>query len=421
MPIHIRYINAHLLGLCLLAPAAGLNAATANAQQPPSADKTQVPDGDVEEISEWALAGIVWSEANLVHKLAVQTARQNELTDAERKALKTVAVQTDQLIERMESFGWQRMQRKQKQAAVSAEPSDGQSAVPDPDAVGAKLAQKLGGTEKPDPEKYAEARKVPAGELIDPEVRIDTETPLATNDPGLDDERMPDRLNIDVDQYRVDDFVDETPAEARNRADAVEDGVERAIAAADDDGISGPVAGRISEREVMTRSNTMAYSIDSIYDRDDYDPNIDYDVEKPLTPLEVRTEASDIPDPDDDVSTRRPAIAATGEDELIAAARRGGTFDPAYEDVDGNETEPATAAAPRPTLMSNFTAAESIATADANWVQLHLDLNQQRWFAAKRAGLTVDRVLDARDSLTATIRSVYQASSSEKLQALLVE
>jgi len=247
--------------------------------------------------------------------------------------------------------------------------------------------------------------------------RLDTETPAGMDDPGLDDERTENRLKIEIDQYRVDDFIDETPREARNIADAREDGVERAIAAASDRGIAGPVAGHISYRESQTRSATLPYSKDSIYDADDYDPDVDYDVEHPLTARKLEHEAAEIPNREDDVSPLDPAVVATGEDELLAAMKRGGTAEMDQREI-GDELIPETTPPPRVPLARYNPEPPTLAS-DANWVQFHLDLNQNRWYEAQKAGLNLLTVRQAMRRLLATINTVKTSTDSPRLVALL--
>lgn len=391
---------------------AAIAAVTLVGEEPLEQSK-ETPDGSPSAISEWGLSGVVWSEANLVRKLAVETAKADStLTTAQMKELRQVAVDAEALVKSMEKFGWRRLHRETRPQSPEIDVSPATGAIPEPEIVGAQLAESLG--LEPD---------VPEQPVVDPPredrvvSRYDTETPVGRDDPGVDDEITPNRLRIDIDQYRVDDYIDETPTEARNLADAREDGVEGAIAAANPDAIDGPGAGHISYRESQTRSATLPYSIDSIYDADDYDPDVDYDVENPLTWRKMNREAADMLDGDDDVSVRKPAIAAEGEDELLAAMERGGTADPstvrATTDFEIGRAPDNHYADPQ------YNVTQGTRTDDADWVQLHLELNEARWLVARDRGLNILTVRAAANQLKATMASVRRASDSKRLQALL--
>lgn len=406
---HISFVWVALLSL----PVLPLAMSAVFAQPPVASPST--PSGDASAISDWGLSGAVWSEASLVRKLAVETARTNPgLPPAQLQQLKLMAETSGDLIESMEEFGWRRIKR-----ATDADDNTplSRAEVPDPVEAGAELAESLGA--KPRTPVVPSPPKVRA-ELADEDPvmsRLDTETPVGADDPGLDDERTENRLKVEIDQYRVDDFIDETPKESRNIVDAREDGVERAIAAASDRGIAGPVAGHISYRESQTRSATLPYSKDSIYDADDYDPDVDYDVEHPLTARNLAHEAAEIPDREDDVSPLDPAVVATGEDELLAAMKRGGTAEMDQHEL-ADELVPEIAPPPRsPLALYNPEPPEL--TADANWVQFHLDLNQNRWYEAQRAGLDLFTVRQAMRRLMATINTVKASTDSPRLVALL--
>jgi len=380
------------------------------------------PSGNASAISDWGLSGAVWSEASLVRKLAVETARSNpNLPSAQLEQLQLMAETSGDLLESMEEFGWRRVSQAETAAPNDASrPTNNASTpteVPDPAVAGAELAESLGA--KPQSPVIPPPPKIQA-ELVDEDPvksRLDTETPAGMDDPGLDDERTENRLKIEVDQYRVDDYVDETPMEERNVVDAREDGVEGAIAASSDRGIAGPVAGRISYRESQTRSATLPYSKDSIYDADDYDPDADYDVEQPLTARNLENEAAEIPNREDDVSPLDPAVVATGEDELLAAMKRGGTAEMDRRRV-GDDLVPERTSPPRMPL-TRFNPEPPKLTADANWVQFHLDLNQNRWYEAERSGLDLLTVRQAMRRLLATINTVKATTDSERLIDLL--
>ncbi|KAA1261173.1 hypothetical protein LF1_37180 [Rubripirellula obstinata] len=389
--------------------------------QEPAPQSSEKPDGKPGAISEWGLSGIVWSEANLVRKLAVETAQSDpSLTPKQVEELEKVASGAETLVESMERFGWRRLRRglgpsgsSQTTDSSLDDDSLGETDLPDPQQVGRQLADSMG--LETDPKEITNLNPARDPAIVS---RYDTETPIGHDDPGIDDERTANRLRIDIDHYRVDDYIDETPQEARNLADAREDGVEGAIAAADPEGIAGPTAGYISRREVQTRSTTLPYSQDSIYDADDYDPDVDYDVEHPLTERKMNREASEMLDGDDDISVRNPAIAAEGEDELLAAMERGGTarpdWDPATTAIEGNPTD-----RDHDASMPRYNVTPDARPADADWVQLHLELNEARWFAARDQGLSYQAVRSAQSRLMTTVESVRRASDSRRLRNLL--
>lgn len=314
--------------------------------------KNRAPQGQSEQVSDWALAGIVWSDASLARKVAIEALRQNPSSDQQQR-LEDIVTETQKVIDELEQFGW-------KQTRASSDSAVSRSSI-----------------------------KV-----------LDTETPIGADDPGLDDEKIPPKSTIDIEQYRVDDYVDETPAEAANLADALEDGTEAAIAAASGRRtISGRVAGRISEREVMTRSSTMAYSEDSIYDRDDYDPDIDYQIDNPAGVRFDNVESIDRGDGDDDIS---PGFARVvdGEDELLANQIR-------------------KSRANRSSSIERYTSSSTRHQHDADWVQFHLDTNQLLWqHLSSRDNLT-ESAIDALRRLKASSMTAARATSSDKLQSIL--
>jgi hypothetical protein len=344
-----------------------------------------LPSGKPSQISDWALAGIVWSDACLVRKMAVE-AIENADSEQQRARYLRVARQAGEVIADLEQFGWKRVGR-------STGGGDQASAQP---AADRDVNNNGDGSD-------AEWR---------PGIRaLDTETPAGRRDPGRDDELIPPDTRIAVDNYRVDDVIDETLAEELNNADAVEDGVEKAIA---DTGLlldQEPFdEGRISQRESQTRSGTLPFSYESIYDSDDYDPDVDYRAENPkaienLDPQSgsKRDLAGDF---DDDVIGDEQIEVADGEDEL-AAALFGNSGD---SDSDAADTDSSTTQAAKPPvdqqedlvasgdadgeyvapseLLDRLTRTNTVRRlspnagrygSDADWVQLHLDMNQRIW------------------------------------------
>ncbi|QEF97620.1 hypothetical protein Mal15_16610 [Stieleria maiorica] len=381
---------------------------TTRAAEPRQANDA-VPDGTVNEISDWALAGLVWSDASLANKLAAEAAKRSDSPDDVQR-YRSIADQSARIINELEAFGWKQVKRSNGKTANSA----AGDALPTPEAVGAAVADSLGrpasDSETPSSQRDQQAkRETPAR---DPRLkRFDTESPAGADDPGLDDERTGDEARLDIDQYRVDDYIDETATEARNRADAVEDGVEAAIAAAAGRrAVSGPVAGYISEREVQTRSATMPYSKDSIYDRDDYDPDADYDVNNPAGTKFTNRESVDLSDGDDEIDLNDPARVIDGEDELIAAMQR----------ESGDQAESTTSRRQARTVdMRRYTTGKAPHQHDANWVQFHINVNQAIWSEHTTRDNLYQRADEAFSKLKIDAAAAADASSNPELVKVL--
>ena len=391
--------------------------ATVEAQQPES----QVPEGSPSKISDWALAGIIWSDASLTKKLATQAAQESDSAD-QAAMYERLAQKSKKLVIAMESFGWKQVTRSTSVDDGGSPPSADQGkSLPDPEEVGAELAESLDlpvdeSSDPPRRNRRMQRRGDNAPPTLDPAVkRFDTETPAGRDDPGLDDERIGEGISLDVSNYRVDDYIDETPRESRNRADAIEDGVEGAIAAASGRlGMGRGTAGRISRREVQTRSATLPYAQDSIYDADDYDPDVDYQVDNPLGTQSTNFESADLGDRDDDINLQNPAKVVDGEDELIAAMKR------KQSDTNGrgSSTQTGTARSPR-TNLDHYTQERSKHDRDANWVQFHLDANQSVWNDFTTRENINTQTKTAVMKLRADMKAAIAATESERLQSIL--
>lgn len=282
-------------------------------QVAPEQSDAPVPAGRPSEISDWALAGVVWSDAHLVRRLADAAGRRAE--DAVRRERMALLVEDcDALINSLESFGWRRIAAAQADAAVADEV---------------------------------------VGDDVDVVVDDDVPVPAETYRP------------FNLRRYRVDGYIDRTVANPRTPADAVEDGVEEAIAAGADDVTSGFEVDRsdvgrtrVEQRDVQTRSATLPYSAGTIYDVDALHPNARYPKFGPAAA--------------DDV-----AIARTGEiipDPVPDAA------DP----VDLDELVEERARERRPARLADFDVRRYTDRADrfsedADWVKFRLAANQQRW------------------------------------------
>ncbi|WP_442506070.1 hypothetical protein SH528x_004892 [Novipirellula sp. SH528] len=391
----------------------------------PSQTRAAVPDGTPSQISDWALAGVIWSDASLTQRLAVEAAKQAE-TQTQAEELRTIARQSAQLIEALEAFGWRHVQRTTRQtSSESAGVRDGESemkALPDPEAVGEAIAGSLdplvGNQASAAATRAAKQREkrrdVAANRGVKTATerlkRFDTETPAGRDDPGLDDELTSPGTPLDVAPYRVDDYIDETSSESRNRADAIEDGVEGAIAAAAGQrGLQRPASDRISKREVMTRSATLPFAEDSIYDSNDFDPDVDYNVNNPRPLDPAKKEGYTLGDRDDDINLNDPAAVIDGEDEFIANTARRSAADEAA-------TEPTTATQIN---LDRYTGQRNEHLSDANWVQFHLEANQAVWRQFTNPDNVVRRANDAVIKLKADVSVAKRATNDPRLRKIL--
>jgi hypothetical protein len=76
----------------------------------PSDQKEAKPHGNVSEISDWALAGVVWGDASFAKKMAVSAAKQTSDKD-KLTVLHTHIQRLDQIIETMAQFGWRQLEQ----------------------------------------------------------------------------------------------------------------------------------------------------------------------------------------------------------------------------------------------------------------------------------------------------------------------
>ncbi|QEG40129.1 hypothetical protein [Roseimaritima ulvae] len=298
-----------------------------------------------EQISDWALAGIVWSDASLTKKLAVDALKRQPSAE-DRQRLETLVDQSSRIIAALEQFGW-------KQTRSATRGTSGELA--------------------------AVNRFEVDGIVGSPQATSGRTAPASVEDattPGPEAELEP---------FGVEDYVDETPREAANLRDAREDGVEAAIAAAaPSSGIPGPEpgAGRISQREVQTRSTTLPYSNESIYDADDYDPDVDYQVNNPLAAKSVNPRNTDLLDDDREVAETREVVEVS-------------------------------------TPLERYTADAADHQQDAAWVQLRLKENQLRYGSLVANESLNDRVLPALQQLQTTAMIAHRSTSSKVLKSVL--
>lgn len=391
------------------------NAEPANAQRQVVGSEQDDPN----RISDWGLAGVIWSDASLVRKLAAESAQR--ATDPKQIAkYERLVRQSTEVKQSLESFGWKlRSQQAEQSGNPVTETSQANSErqaeerLPDPKEVGQKLAEELRRTRPPKAstkENDDRSNDRPTGELAveaNGLERFDTETPAGVDDPGSDDEWTAARTPIDVDNYRVDDYVDETPAEEANIADAVEDGVEGAIAsAAGRLGTGRDLGARISEREIQTLSATLPYSDDSIYDADDYDPDRDYRVDNPLAAEPDAETGADLGDRDDDISRRADPKVIDGEDEMIA-------------ELATSEVQRKTPAMQRRSNYQRFTTEEAVQERDAQWVQFQLDSNELVLTRHTTLENLQQRTNDAVMKLKSDASVAWDTTENEQLKAVL--
>lgn len=273
----------------------------------------------------------------------------------------------------METFGWKQVKSTANvNGARSPHAGGGEESLPNPKKANAALPLSI--------------------------KRFDTETPAGRDDPGMDDERTGDGISLDVGHYRVDDYIDETSAEARNRADAIEDGVEGAIAAASGRlGMGTRAADHFGYRESQTLSGTLPYARGSIYHTDN-----------PLGTNSTKFEGIDRGDRDDDIDRGNPAKVVDGEDELIAAMAR-----------EQQRTQTPTAAAAKKTDLDRYSTERSKYSQDANWVQFHLDANEAIWKKFTTRDNLKRRLSDSVMKLKADASVAIRATDNQNLRSVL--
>ena len=389
-------IQSKLSGLCtalVACTAIGMtamqSAADDGAGQPIATENSVAP----ENISDWALAGIVWSDASLTRKLALDALRQQN-DEEKAAALQHLVSESTRIVRSLEQFGWRHAQ---------------------PDPVEPKLAQSNLAQPNPAQPNPVSAHPVQPTPVQPNLAKANTaQATSGRSSPAAVEGAVATGPEVELEPFGVEDYVDETPREAGNPVDAREDGVEAAIAAAPSSGIPGPEAGagRISQREVQTRSNTLPYSADSIYDADDYDPDVDYQVDNPLAARSVSPRTNDLLDDDHQVATD-------------AAPLGGGerTVDPAAGVVRSAEyVNPLAARRPlrAHTRLDRFTTDAARHRQDAAWVQLRLDENQLR-YASLAARQDLDSgVAQALQRLQTTTMIAGRSTNNASLKSVLV-
>ena len=442
-------------------------------------------DGDADRVSDWAQAGLMWSQAHYAKKVARTAAnlQSGQIAEDHRKT----AAKLDNLIGRLEDFGWKRLDRSPNgtatpRTAPAVEPATRHqprsqpetAASIDPAAVQRNLRRELGFSTTKQPtaaqQVAGQSTAIDRTDLPRAVVNDDRDNPAFDRrtlpEPGANDETVRDLETIDIQHYRVDDVVDETPAERRNIADAIEDGVETAIAAGIDTA-KIPNVGRISNREMQTRSSTMAYSVDSIYDGDDRNTDRDYVAERPLGPATANDSGlaainngldgvDDIDNEDELATAIIGGDQTTTPDQNILQANRllqaernpltqsnALTAPDAVPDADHPEPRNATAPltpqqmrsqqkssstppvdrSPRRVRQLASTTPDAANRRDADWVDLALETYQTRWNMLTSGGQPSPAVLESQlqaieIEMRATARSISRNAESEPLRQL---
>ncbi len=295
-----------------------------------------VPEGSTSKISDWALSGVIWSDASLVKKLATQAAREANSSEQVAQFSKLFQ-QSSRIVEAMESFGWKQVKSTTNMDDNDATTTTGsEKSLPNPEDVGAALAKSM------------------------------------------------NLSAADAENYRVDDYIDETPAEVRDRADAIEDGVEGAIAAASGRlGTGTESAEHFGYRESQTLSGTLPYARGSIYRNDN--------------PLGTN-------------SNNRESVDSAEELRTAMAREERATRESAMSSRSGSRTD-----------MNRYTTEHSKYSQDANWVQFHLDANQLVWTKFTTRENLNRRLSDSLMQLRADVSVALEATSNERLKSILMK
>lgn len=334
-----------------------------------------VPRGKPAAISDWALAGVVWSDACLLRKLATEagTEAENEEMAASYAA---IARRADSLIEALEDFGWRRISQQR-----SVKPPASQRGLADR----AERNNASARTRRP--------RDVGGATLVP------TDGPI--------------EMDLDQRNFRLEGAGD---AEPEILPPQVEKGFEEAIA---DSGLRPAEftdeRGRISYRESQTKSNTMPYSYESIYDTDDYDPDVDFRNERPLVVAD--------PVPESEIDRRPSAEREASNDNVADMYGYDDPRDPSGDDLD-LESTPAKPSnlldrLSGATQLQQYSSDAGRYKADADWVQLHLNLNQLLWLNAAKAGAIPETITLARMKLKTTLDIAKSSTDNVRLKQVL--
>lgn len=352
-----------------------------------------MPEGQPAEISDWALAGVVWSDAHLVRKLAQAAAEESDSSEY-REKMAVLVNDCDDLISSLESFGWRRIaveKAEQRVAAAAAEvPGNAADVVVTEETV--------------------ETERVP----LDPDAAA-AALDAAGRRGALTDEVTAEDRPFTFRRYRVADYIDRDPTSPVTAAEAVDEAVEEAIAAAPDqidagfDAVEG--SGPDARRQAQTQSATLPYAGDSIYDVEDLHPGAPY----PDRPDAVAAGLTRDPPR---VTSLRPAT------EPLAPVVPPTV--PTEELLDTVDTAPPVRSATAIDITRYTDRAERFRQ-DANWVKFRLAANQQRWRMVQNSGddesaPALDEHLDAALlQLQADAATALAASKESQLAEVLQE
>lgn len=318
--------------------------------QPPTGEPTVANDtldvvvsrGKPKAISDWALAGVVWSDACLLRKLALASAAASDDESVQARYV-TLADRADELISSLEGFGWKRIARR----------SNKESATPSNDVASGS------------PERILATNDSSLAPADNTARRVARALPVPS--------QVPVELNVDQQNFRLEGAG---YAEPEFLPPQVEKGLEEAIA---NKGLRSVEfaerTGRISYRESQTRSGSMPYSRQSIYDTDDYDPVVDYRAENPLATLRPdRVAGIERLTREEAVHTGEHLADMYGFDDPVATDRENGEFD-------GGQIKPSQLLdrLSGTAVVEKFTPDSGRYKQDADWVQLHLNMNQMLW------------------------------------------
>lgn len=203
-------------------------------------------------ISDWALAGVVWSDASLTRKLAADALAQAQSDGAgspTQESLQQLAQQSQQIIKALEQFGWTHKKADAGGSAPVADPS-----IADPALAAA-----------------------PA--------------PAPTD-------AVPTTREIMAEKMRAAEALGEAQAAAANPLTPL------------------PTASnRVSERDGQTLSSTLPYSAGSIYDHGDYRPGGNYLSGAPMPVDASRVYSSELNEIEGEVDREKSAKRARAERE----------------------------------------------------------------------------------------------------------
>ncbi len=229
---------ALFLLLCCLA------IATANGQQPTINQIRAASEPD--RISDWALAGIVWSDANLAEKLA-RRAQQEDTPQQDAEALRQIEGTAQSAIAAMKRFGWSQVRRPRQENRRPAGRTD----------------RDTGG------------RTVRAPRSPSPSREIEFENPVQRDEPDFDDAMRSRQMQTDLDiaHYRIEHVIDDSPEDRADVSRAVKDGVKKAIASTPPANIDiyADDPAHTSARDTQTRSATLPFGPTTNYYEYEYD------------------------------------------------------------------------------------------------------------------------------------------------------